>query len=362
LLSLAGICHGKNATLVLVKDAVNQGVGASESKWILHLEGGGWCGDEGDCLNRSRTALGSSTFWPPAEEFHGFLSDNATVNPDFHDWNMVFLMYCDGGSFAGDRLDPVDVLGNKIYMRGKLVLNALIDNLLSNGLNKATEVILTGCSAGGLATYLHADHVSAYLPKNIKFRAFADAGYFLDIPDIHGSMSFRMGMIYGLYLHNATDGLDPHCLQSYDCTDEWRCFFAPYLFPFIKTPMFIANSLYDTAQLAGILRLGCLPPNCPEDKMKFFDNFRTQFLHQLTPALDSETTGIFADSCLVHCQTLTDDTWTQFLVGGQSMRDTFSDWYYGRGSGRSREVDCPFPCNPTCPVSRDSQTDSPYTI
>ena len=48
-----------------------------------------------------------------------------------------------------------------------------------------------------------------------------------------------------------------------------------YLFPFIKTPMFIANSLYDTAQLAGILHLGCLPPNCPEDKMKFFDNFRT---------------------------------------------------------------------------------------
>ena len=33
-------------------------------------------------------------------------------------------------------------------------------------------------TAGGLATYLHADHVSAYLPKNIKFRAFADAGYF----------------------------------------------------------------------------------------------------------------------------------------------------------------------------------------
>ena len=54
---------------------------------------------------------------PITGEFHGFLSDNATVNPDFYNWNMVFLMYCDGSSFAGNRVDPVDVLGNKIYMR-----------------------------------------------------------------------------------------------------------------------------------------------------------------------------------------------------------------------------------------------------
>ena len=34
-----------------------------------------------------------------------------------------------------------------IYMySGKLVLNALLDNLLVNGMYEATEVILTGCS------------------------------------------------------------------------------------------------------------------------------------------------------------------------------------------------------------------------
>ena len=32
-------------------------------------------------------------------------------------------------------------------------------------------------AAGGLATYLHADAIGAYLPQNIKFRAIADAGY-----------------------------------------------------------------------------------------------------------------------------------------------------------------------------------------
>ena len=33
------------------------------------------------------------------------------------------------------------------------------------------------CAAGGLATYLHVDAVAAYLPRGIKVRGMADAGY-----------------------------------------------------------------------------------------------------------------------------------------------------------------------------------------
>ena len=44
-------------------------------------------------------------------------------------------------------------------------------------MGKADEVILTGCSAGGLATYLHADYVASVIPQSAKFRAMADAGY-----------------------------------------------------------------------------------------------------------------------------------------------------------------------------------------
>lgn len=73
--------------------------------------------------------------------------------------------------------------------------------------------------------------------------------YFLDIPDIHGSMSFRKNTTYGkyergrireekcslecrcnivgLYMQNVTGGLNAPCLQHYGCRDEWRCFFAP---------------------------------------------------------------------------------------------------------------------------------------
>ena len=78
------------------------GTGTGANKWMLHLMGGAWCTNSADCYTRSTTVLGSSTQWPESAELFGFYSDNLTVNPDFYNWNAAFLVYCDGGSFAGD--------------------------------------------------------------------------------------------------------------------------------------------------------------------------------------------------------------------------------------------------------------------
>lgn len=34
----------------------------------------------------------------------GIFSDEKDKNPTFHNWNIVFLVYCDGFCFSGDRL------------------------------------------------------------------------------------------------------------------------------------------------------------------------------------------------------------------------------------------------------------------
>ena len=67
----------------------------------MHLEGGGWCVTLELCAARSRTNLGSSKSWPPTFHLDGFLSDSVLTNPDFYNWNVAFVNYCDGGSFAG---------------------------------------------------------------------------------------------------------------------------------------------------------------------------------------------------------------------------------------------------------------------
>ena len=77
--------------------------GSNSDKWRIHLMGGGWCGNVTACYERSFTFLGSTKPYPQSYGFNAFLSDNPVVNPDFYDWNMVFIIYCDGASFAGDR-------------------------------------------------------------------------------------------------------------------------------------------------------------------------------------------------------------------------------------------------------------------
>ena len=75
------------------------------------------------------------------------------------------------------RAQPVVHNGVTLHFKGFSILKAVLDSLMTKGLNASTEVILTGCSAGGLATYLHADFVKQAIPQTAKYHAIPDAGY-----------------------------------------------------------------------------------------------------------------------------------------------------------------------------------------
>ena len=62
--------------------------GTELSSVVVHLEGGGWCYNERDCLARSKTSIGSSSGWAsagvPAMDggANGVLSSDKAQNPD----------------------------------------------------------------------------------------------------------------------------------------------------------------------------------------------------------------------------------------------------------------------------------------
>ena len=78
---------------------------ANKNNWVMYFEGGGWCYSEDDCHNRSFTDLGSSAKWPANAGAEGPMSSSCLVNPDFCNYNKVYLKYCDGNSFSGNRED-----------------------------------------------------------------------------------------------------------------------------------------------------------------------------------------------------------------------------------------------------------------
>ena len=77
------------------------GKGCGAAKWIIHLAGGAFCYTKLRCYLLSLTYIGSSKNWPPSATLHGLMSDDSTVNPDFYQWNVAYVMYCDGAFFTG---------------------------------------------------------------------------------------------------------------------------------------------------------------------------------------------------------------------------------------------------------------------
>jgi hypothetical protein len=178
------------------------------------------------------------------------------------------MYYCDGVSFSGDNTDPVSVPDGKvspIFFRGKRLLDANLASLMqTRGLRAATAVVLRGHSAGGLATYLHADYVRSKLPATLGFyAAVPDAGFFLDheryVPAGLGERHFGMEMRITWALANANGSFNAACVAAHRTTPS-DCIFPQNFAQHLATPLHVTQSQYDAWQLPNILGLGCDPP------------------------------------------------------------------------------------------------------
>jgi len=80
----------------------------NKKKWIVWLEGGGICQSNEDCWRRSKGDIGSSSAWPNMHEGAQLISAESSVNPDFHDWNHVWVPYCSGDVWLGQATEPTN--------------------------------------------------------------------------------------------------------------------------------------------------------------------------------------------------------------------------------------------------------------
>lgn len=178
----------------------------------------------------------------------------------------MFVHYCDGSSFASARDSGVTpsttcahndnaTCTDKLYFRGRANLEAITADLLENqGMDSASQVILTGGSAGGLAVYLVIDLFASWLDSSVSVSwrcimyvvfelvlmqvrvvGFPDAGFMLDHTDVTGALSYRQNFIKADPLWNTTasGSTNSDCLRQYE-TAAWKCLFAQYVTPSIQ--------------------------------------------------------------------------------------------------------------------------------
>lgn len=329
--------------------------GAETRKWIIHQNGGGWCSSPIDCAQRSNTTLGTSRFFPPTTPMsnysyldnEGYTRTNATENPLMYNWTIVDLMYCDGSSQTSDLTAPMVVPGwpAPIYHRGARILRATIASLLAAGLANATDVVVSGCSAGGLSTYLHADKWAAALkPSGARVAALADSGFFLDY-NSSSSLTYPQRMQWTYDTLNISASLYPECLALYPGSEGWRCFMAQYAAPHIRTPLFEIQSYFDSYQIGAIADVNATNNSAV--------NAYGDLLKAAVSASQAANPRIGGaiDACHHHCSR---NLWYTMSVGQEggvnvSEGDAFARWYAEQGRGQQVwEQQAEYPCASCC--------------
>jgi len=68
---------------------------------------------------------------------------------------MVYVGYCDGGSFTGDSVRQFE--NHTLYFKGQRIISSLLLDLGNLGANNASNIIVAGESAGALSALIHVD-------------------------------------------------------------------------------------------------------------------------------------------------------------------------------------------------------------
>ncbi|KAJ6869848.1 pectin acetylesterase 9-like [Populus alba x Populus x berolinensis] len=337
---------------------LHRGFGAGARNWLLQFEGGGWCNDIQSCLERAQTRRGSTLYMNKLEDFNGILSNNASLNPDFYNWNRVKLRYCDGGSFSGDA--KFDNGTSVLYFRGKKIWEAIILDLLPKGLMHARKALLSGCSAGGLSSFLHCENFARILPRNTSVKCLSDAGFFMDERDVTLNHTMRNFFENLVSLQGIEENLNKNCTSFLN--NPKLCMFPQYFLKYITTPLFILNTAYDVYQFHHAL----VPPSadtrghwnrcklsiasCNTRQLDILQDFRQDMLVALLSSrIYSRRGGMFINSCFAHCQSESQDTWfarDSPQIHSKTIAEAVGDWYFSRNT--SMLIDCAYPCGTCC--------------
>jgi hypothetical protein len=283
------------------------------------------------------------------------MDNNATANPSLANWSAVWLPYCDGNSFSG-RHDGVVVYNNgsestNLYFRGSYNLAAAFDWLLTNAttnFSAASTVVLTGCSAGGLAAYLHADYVAARVPPTADYRVAPGSGFFSNAVNAYGEPIYEDQMKGVFYLHNASAGVNQNCIANQLAGYEWTCNLAYASYAYTRSRIYPLQSHSDWWQSGCVFTAGPIPVNstvngecfmgpeagcawsldaCTDAQAQLFKQWASRLRDDISLAATAQLPGNGGSivSCHNHCFE-SSDGWTYTRFNGSFVWQQFDAW------------------------------------
>eukprot|EP01084_Bolivina_argentea_P136190 239866_1 len=332
--------------------------GEESTKYILFFQGGGWCWNEADCFSRRNTSLGTTKNDASTYNLNKIsqLQNSKSANPLMYNWNKAYFRYCDGMSYAGDVTNPIVNANNsseKMYYRGKRILNAFFESLLSNySMDKATDVVIGGSSAGGLAVFLHSNYFANnfFNLTQTKLVMTPDVGFFIEYNGYNGKTNWANNMRYIYKMQNISSSIiDPTCFNNKNWNNS-ECVFAQNIAGDNVIPTFILNSEYDAYQAVNILGTGTSNATLLNE---YGYNF-TQILKANVLNKNSKNGNIyggFIDSCYHH-DGWNPKYWSDLYIDNITAATAFMEFYNGLEKDNNRVFwyqNESYPCTQCCP-------------
>ncbi|KAM7538677.1 hypothetical protein Aperf_G00000053710 [Anoplocephala perfoliata] len=305
--------------------------------WMIYLEGGWYCFDEATCVSRQITnhALFSSRTWHMNRYIGGVLSWDDRINPNYHNYNTLFVPYCSSDLWTGKKRERT----GGYYFHGSRILTAVVDDLLRQPeFSNVDKVVFAGSSAGGIGVMLNIDRLARRLRRGLRYRrgnrpfirlqvsGLVDSAWFLNYPTYAQAYSGSCTSIYdcppeegilrGIGLWQPR--IPRRCRMAQGKKNFWQCYLGPVIYSHIRSPTFIIQSLFDEAQLQMTRAL--LLTGGSYSKLAYIQNLGKA----VAKSLDT-VQGVFAPACTDH-EILTTNHWAQLMVDSQSLQDTLNAW------------------------------------
>jgi len=342
-------------------------------KWVLFLEGGGFCMKTNEhrvngqtCEERTQTAQGSSRHFEVKELKHGMLSNSSHINPDFNCWNHAYLPYCSGDLYTG--MDRRKYLG--YYAAGHLNVFSVIQKLKKDyDLTSADEVIIGGSSAGAYGALIHLNFFAEALP-NTKVSGFINSGWMFPMEHFNAYekkiTEDKSYSYFHSYFNNSI--LPDHVTKLlFSTRGDIEELFTPFegkleveqtpylhlLLPHITPPLFSASHEFDSNQLVWFDGMPTSNNSLIRNYLEDYYNLENHLLQSTIRA--SPDTGVLIVSCFEHVV-----DWKKVVVNNKSLQEIFGEWYYRKGDSTNgkyltkNECEVPgFPCNSNCKKNLD---------
>ena len=338
---------------------------SGSNRWIIHLQGGRNCTHADDCrdrwcsegMQRSYSAGKMSSIGLPVGIRSPGIFSLDTHN-GFRSFNHVFVYYCSSDNWMGAASPHVyssEKGDYRIEFRGAAIVAEVIRTLKADtgtwsdpfdgehrvwvpDIDDATQVLLTGSSAGSIGLRHHLDRLRRHLVKDnpqVAVQAVVDVGF---LPSLkHEAMDWtdpdspagydawmveQWEMMQSFWQARAAQ-LDQSCIQQSRPKDRKRCLDVAYVLKHhVTTPFFISQDLNDPVVWNWLNDWKLM-----SNEYELAQIVHDELLDLSTAGIESRPVppGIFGPHCGAH-ELLSNDSFFGVSIGQKTFYQTLYDW------------------------------------